>query len=207
MSDTKTEHAHKWVMPPIERNGVTKTLSKMTFGKLSLSKGLSFYGPEFSQATWESDSKWVGLEWIVSVLNKRARKDFADIFQLHYYDDDGNPREVFPLEAYIQDCKDFTEGEAKLADLREDYDELVAQQQELAQSEAMSSLNEDGTFSDAMDEAIEKIKALAPKINGLKAQMKAISDRYQDRAEKRKAAKAAKEAAKAAIAGQVAVPA
>ena len=193
---THKPHQHNIEVRPIERNGVSKVLSKQQFGKLSKSKGITFFTPDFWEVSWETDLTWMGIEWVISVLNKRARKDFQDIFTYHYYDDNEQVRPVFPLEEYIKDCQEFTEGEAKLADLIEDKDELVAMQQEYALVALQDdAVGEDGQYTEDTKATLAKTLELAPKIKALTKQIVALQNKYADRVQKRQAAKAAKESA------------
>ena len=196
MSEAQPAVQSKWTHsvpnPSITRNGVTKQLSSANLGKLHSQAGMVVYVPEFSQATWDTDLTWLGLDYVVSVIGKKTRKVFQDLFIENYFDAEGKVNATFPLDQYIRDCTDFTEGEAKLADLREDYDELVA----IQQTAAMRLVDESETLDETAKAGIvESIMSLAPKITGIKLQMKTISDKYADRAAKRDPAKKAKEAA------------
>jgi hypothetical protein len=194
MTDTN-KHSHNIAVPPITRNGITKTLSKLTFGKRSNSAGHSFYAPEFSQATMADDLTWAGADWVTSVLNKRARVVFMDIWTYHAYEDTtdekGAPvqtlRATFPIEEYIKDIQDFTEGEAKLSELREDYMAMVEVQQELVQKSMDDPENS--------DKYIQEVQNNNPAIITLKKQIASLESKWADRAAKREAAKKAKEAA------------
>lgn len=179
----------------IERNGITATLGVSKFGKLHSYKGHEFNTYETSQATFETDCKWLGLDFVTSVLNKRIRKDMGEIFVNAVENEDGTPREKFAMEQYLKDLADFTAGEAKLADLQEDYEDLVAQQQELITKPEASEMTNEGQFTEAAQAILDQIRGLAPKINSIRASIKAIKDKYADRAAKREAAKAAKLAA------------
>lgn len=197
------EHASKQVDPlanqVIERNGVKKLLIVDEFGKKSNYKGIKFPRPEFSIGDFENDSKWCGLDWVVALMNKSARLIFGDLFVDDDYQKEFSETGKYPWEKWKADAEAFTAGIAKLKDLMDDKEELVAQQQALV-ADPLFSLGEGEESTPAYVELTEKIKLLGKKIAPLTKQIADIRAKYAARIEKKEAAAAAQ---KAAQVGQV----
>ena len=176
----------------ISRNGVTKELTPEPFGKLSNDYGKWFAYPVLSLATWDTDSKWVGLEGVVDIVVSELRSIFADIYTDNIGDDG-----VFNREQWLADCADFTAGVARLSDIESQLDTLQGLQQTYALDDAFGSEDANGVPTEAAKELEAKIKDVAKKIAPLRAKRASITAKYQARADKRKAKKEAAEKAKA----------
>lgn len=169
------------VAPVVERNGVNMTLVEQTFGKKAKLAGQKFFAPETSSARFNDDVTWIGVDWLVSVANKRMRLDFADI----YVDNIDKTTGLLNQEQWALDAADFTSGIAKLSDLEADLDELIGLQQGYALD---ANFGEDSDAGKALDVSI---KDVASKIKPIRANIAAIKAKYGARAEARKVKEAA----------------
>ena len=109
------------VAPVVVRNGVSKTLVDMVFGKKSDSAGKHFWAPVLEEANWTNDLSWLGVGDAVSTLNAGLRRTFADI----YLDNISSETGVVNEEQMQLDWADFTAGVQKLSDIDDQLDEHV----------------------------------------------------------------------------------
>lgn len=191
MTDTNTAAAPVVNAPAVERSGIVKKLSQMSFGKKSKLVGHKFFSPEITEEHFDEDSKWIGLGNIVDITNAWLRRTFMDIY-IDNLKDDG----TFNADAAQADYADFTAGVATLSDLNESIDSL-SELQSAYVSDPQYAFGEEDAEGKATEKACEtanNLKAVAAKLKVLRAKKAAIKDEYQKRAELRDARKAAKEA-------------
>lgn len=192
MSDTVTNEVEVDPNAPVvEINGVSKTLTKQTFGKLSKNKGQVFYAPEFSQSTFDTDVKWTGPMYVLGILNRNARKAFGEI----YVDNINATTGKLDQEGWLHDAQDWTSGVTKLSDIEDEMLELQGQMSVLTEDEHFGETDESGNKTDACNELNSRIASLAAKLRPLRAEKLRISERYKDRVAKRDANTATTQAA------------
>lgn len=186
--------------PSITRNEVSKVLSEDSFGKNSKAKGQKFFTPKFTAAGIVDDSKWLGLDYIINVLNRTTRRVFADLYLDNIDDKTGKFDEV----NWLKEATDFTEGVATLSDLQEEVDELTGKMQDIVTNETsgFGQTNEDGTYTELALQKEEEVKKLGLTLKPLRAQIAKIRATYKERLEKKEATKKANEAAKLLAAQQ-----
>lgn len=180
-----SEHKHTEVKAPeIKRNDITKVLKEQVFGKQSDRGGVKFYAPVID-LTVEDDVKWAGIENLSGIVNKTLRKIFADL----YVDNVNEETGVFDRENWEAQAADFTAGVAKLSDIEEQLDSLMAEQQSYALDPDFGATVDDSEGSPKTERAVEiekHIREVANKIKPLRTQKAAIEVKYAAAALKRK---------------------
>src|SRR5271157_3037461 len=194
MSETK--HAGKTIpLPVIKRNGVELQFVEETFGKKSPNVGHKFPCPPITQANWDIASVWLGIEWLVGVGQRVARRIAADIY-LDEANWDGQTVDgegkitggQFVLERAMHDYEEFTAGVATLGDLADAISQIQDQMSLLVDDEGFAVDEKDAPLNpERYVELTEQMKDLQKKIRPIKQQYAAITAKYKERAEKRKA--------------------
>lgn len=199
MADTTTPAIPAPTPLKIVRNGLSKELVPMQFGKKSKNAGAWFQAPVMSPATFPDDATWFGQDFIVRTVNKVSRLICADIYIGNVNEETG----VLNAENYAIELADFTSGIAKLADLEEDKEELEVALSTIVNDPDFAMPDEGETVSEKTASLVAEAKRLGKLIKPIRVQIAEIEAKYQARAAKRKAAKEAAElaAAKAKLAG------
>lgn len=180
-------------VPAINRNNIVLPLSEMVFGKKSDNAGKKFFAPVISVANFDTFKDWVGLDSIVSVVNKWMRGAFAGIYLDNIDPATGLLNEV----SWRADAEDFTAGVTKLGDLEEEIEELSELQSTYALNPAFGETDSEGKPTPESEQLKTSITSVAQKLKPLRAQKALIESKYADRAAKRKVKmEAAKAAAK-----------
>jgi hypothetical protein len=195
-----SEHATKQhpTLPVIKRNDVELTFIDEVFGKKSPNAGRKFPCPPINQANWDVVSKWLGIEWLVSVAQRAARKIAADIYldeanwsNLEVVKEGKDAGKIiggtFLLENAIRDLEEFTAGVATLGDLADAISQIQDQMSLLVDDEGFAVDDKDAPLNpERYVELTEQMKDLQKKIRPIKQQYAAITAKYKERAEKRK---------------------
>ena len=181
-------HTHKVEEKPvvkITRNDVEKVLTESEFGKKSNHAGTKFWFPKTSEETFQADTKWYGMDWLVAMVNKASRSIFAGITTDILEEEGGlwERESKFDMEKFLKDGADFTAGVAKLADLNEEIDEIQGVMGNLVDKMAsVENLTEDSPEYKA---TTAQLLELTNKITPLRLQRDKIKERYQAAADKR----------------------
>lgn len=192
----------------VTRNGVVKQLEQNVFGKKSPLNGHKFYAPKFSLATAEDDLKWAGLDWVLSAVNKTARRIFADIYTeivspevatevSKKFQSDG----IFPMDVFLHEAEEFTSGYQKMSDIEGDLEELYDQINACIENPKFGETidgTEEGAKTEAAQELEDTMKKLNAQVRPLKATYAGMKEKYAVRVAARKAKETSGVTAKAA---------
>ncbi len=185
-----SEHTHNTKSPVIIRNEIPLELTKDAFGKKSKENaGKVFFTPVATLENWETFVKWVGLDEIISSTNRTLRRISADIFlqwnEADYLKEDG----TFNWNGWAEAMADFTAGRTTLSDLEEQIDNLQALQESYTiENPQFGETDAQGNLTPEAENLMAKVKEGNKKISALRAQRKAIQERYEAIAAKRAAA-------------------
>lgn len=139
----------------VTRNGITVTLSnfKIIRGE---NKDKEYPAVKLDAGSWESTwAPWLGLDYIIGVLQTALKRDFQSLY-LDNKQDDG----YFNDAKFLVEAAELQATSAKLSELKDRYDEMVAEQCGLVEN-----------FDPTNTELVKRISELGTSIKVVKSQM------------------------------------
>lgn len=122
-------------------------------------KNTRFLAPQLSAESFDNDSKWFGIPYVVDILNTYLRKAAQEEWLSAINEETG----LLNLQEFLTEMADFTSAAMKIADIEEKIDEL----QELSRV-ILENDNPDVDKLRALSASIRDYKAMKEKKSGKK---------------------------------------
>lgn len=155
----------------INRNNVDKELVEHEILKGEKRKGKKYLAPVTSVATWDNDSKWIGVSDLVNVTNRWLKQSFQNLWFGCIDEATGQ----INMPQFLKEGSEFTSSGMKLSEINDQLDEVEAKQKLVIMN---APTNEDGMFSNPAD--VHVIQDLNKQAIALRAMRDARSRKGKD---------------------------